>query len=236
MSLAAPSPVRPSIIPPLQNGDSLTREEFARRFDATPGLKRAELIEGVVYMPPPVSHDYHSGPHWKLNFVLGLYAAGTPGVIGGDNGSLFLDTANIPQPDLYLMLNASLGGQAKINAEGYVEGGPELIAEIAASSASLDLHAKREVYRRHGVREYIVWRTYDRQFDYFILRDEKFEHLPIGADGIYRSEIFPGLWINPKALLEDDLQAVQKISQAGLASAEHAKFLIHNRGSETKHG
>src|SRR5437660_3037868 len=112
MSRTVPGPTKPSIIPPLQNGDRLTRAEFERRFDATPNLKKAELIEGVVYMPPPVSHTYHSSPHLTLNTFLGVYLASTPGIDGGDNGSVRMDLDNMPQPDAYLLIK---GGQAKID-------------------------------------------------------------------------------------------------------------------------
>src|SRR5436189_4569812 len=101
MSRTVPNAARPSVSPPLQDGDRLTRDEFERRYDATPGLKKAELIEGVVYMPPPVSFDGHAGPHFDLVTWLGSYAMGTPGVRGGDNGSLRLNLDNEPQPDAF---------------------------------------------------------------------------------------------------------------------------------------
>src|SRR5688572_23516393 len=133
MTRVAPAPVkpRPHRTPPLQNGDRLTRAEFERRYDATPNLKKAELIEGVGYMPPPVSHSAHSNPHFNVIGWLGQYAAATPGIVGGDNGSLRLDLDNMPQPDAYLMILPARGGQARIDADGYVEGAPELIAEVA---------------------------------------------------------------------------------------------------------
>src|SRR4051794_29630586 len=137
MSPTATPNVRPSIVPPLQPGDHLTREEFERRYDATPGLKKAELIEGVVYMPPAVSHSFHSLPQMRLATFLGYYAVATPGTEPGDNGSIRLDMNNMPQPDLYLLISPACGGRAKISNDGYVEGGPELVAEIAASSVSI---------------------------------------------------------------------------------------------------
>src|SRR5947209_7849232 len=127
---------KPPPTPPLVSGDHLTRAEFERRFDATPGLKKAELIEGVVYVAPPVSHDGHSHPHADLITVLGVYRAATSGVTGGDNGSIRLDLDNMPQPDAYLLIEPAFGGQARIDADGYVTGAPEFIAEIAATSAS----------------------------------------------------------------------------------------------------
>ena len=45
---------KPPRILPLEHGDHLTREEFERRYEAMPHVRKAELIEGVVYMPSPV--------------------------------------------------------------------------------------------------------------------------------------------------------------------------------------
>jgi Uma2 family endonuclease len=218
------SGVRPSIIPPLQPGDQLTRAEFERRYDATPGLKKAELIEGTVYMPPPVSDD-HGSPHFDLVTFLGIYRFATPGVLGSDNGSIRMDLDNMPQPDLFLRIDPACGGQTRLSADRYVEGGPELIAEVAVSSASYDLHGKLNVYRRNGVKEYIVWRTLERGFDYFILRNGTFERVAPAGDGVYRSEVFPGLWIAADALLSADLARVQRVLQEGIATQEHAVFV-----------
>jgi Uma2 family endonuclease len=220
-----PQRVKPSIIPPLQPGDRLTRAEFERRYDATPNLKKAELIEGIVIMPPPVSQDGHSSPHFRLITLLGIYEAATPGVEGGDNGSLRLDLDNMPQPDAFLRILESCGGQSHIDADGYVEGAPELIAEVAATSASYDLHAKLHVYRRHGVKEYIVWRTFDRAIDYFILRDGRYDPLAPAAKGIFQSQVFPGLWLDPASLIAGDLQKVAAVLQKGLASSKHTAFV-----------
>jgi len=215
-----------SAVPPLQPGDHLTRAEFERRYDLTPGLKKAELIEGRVFMPAPaVSHDFHSGPHADFVTWLGLYRAATPGVQGGDNGSLRLDLENELQPDAYLLIDPARAGQASIDAEGYVAGAPELVAEIAASSASYDLHDKLNVYRRHGVREYIVWRVYDREIDYFVLREGNYDRLVPAAGGIHHSTVFPGLWLDTKSMIAGDLAAVLRSLQQGLGTSEHADFV-----------
>ncbi|MDB5319234.1 MAG: hypothetical protein JWN40_865 [Phycisphaerales bacterium] len=219
-----PKRVKPSIIPPLQPGDRLTRAEFERRYDATPNLKKAELIEGIVIMPPPVSQEGHSSPHFRLITLLGNYEAATPGVEGGDNGSLRLDLDNMPQPDAFLRIIETCGGQSRIDADGYVEGAPELVAEVAATSASYDLHAKLNVYRRHGVNEYIVWRTFDRAIDYFILRDGRYDPLAPAAKGIFQSQVFPGLWLDAASLIAGDLQKVAEVLQKGLASSKHTAF------------
>jgi Uma2 family endonuclease len=156
--LTSPPPSAPAqpVTPPLQNGDRLTRIEFERRYAAMPDAKKAELIEGTVYMPSPVTHSYHGNPHFNLIGWLAGYAASTPGVEGGDNSTLRLDMDNEPQPDTYLIILPQHGGQVRINSDGYIVGAPELVAEVSASSVSIDLHAKLGAYRRNGVREYIV--------------------------------------------------------------------------------
>jgi Uma2 family endonuclease len=227
--MLAPARLKPKVtpckIPPLQGGDRLSRAEFERRYDATPNLTKAELIEGVVYMPPPVSAGAHSTPHFNLIGWLAAYAAATPGTQGGDNGSLRLDLDNMPQPDAYLRIIESHGGQSRISADDYVEGAPELIAEVAATSASYDLHAKLHVYRRNGVREYIVWRVLDRQIDYFVLKQGQYIPLAPTKSGVRQSRVFPGLWLDPQALIASDMPKVMSVLKRGLASPKHRAFV-----------
>ena len=220
-------------VPPLENGDVLTRAEFERRYEAMSHLKKAELIEGVVYVPSPVRHSYHGHQHTHLISWLGYYEAHTPGVEASDNVTVRLDLDNEPQPDALLFIDPACGGQARIDADGYIEDAPELVAEVASSSASYDLHAKLRVYRRNGVREYIVWRVLDKEIDWFVLRAGQYERLPLDAEGLYRSEVFPGLWLDPAALLRGDLATVLAVVQRGLASPEHAAFAARLRPPST---
>jgi Uma2 family endonuclease len=176
-------------------------------------------------MPSPVSFDDHAGPHFDIITWLGFYRASTPGIRGGDNGSLRLDLDSMPQPDAFLLILPSHDGQARIDAEGYVAGAPELVAEVAASSASYDLHDKLDVYRDNGAREYVIWRVLDPGLDWFVLRADHYERLPLDADGLYKSKVLPGLWLDPAALLRGDLAIVLQTLQQGLASPEHAAFV-----------
>ncbi|MFN0055803.1 MAG: Uma2 family endonuclease [Planctomycetales bacterium] len=210
-------------IPPLESGDRLTRDEFERRYHAMPHVKKAELIEGVVYMGSPVTFEAHGNPHFDLIGWLAVYRANTPHIEGGDNATVRLDQFNEPQPDTLLRL-ALDRGQSRL-VDRYIQGPPEWIGEVAASSASYDLHDKREAYRRHGVREYLVWRVLDRAIDWLILREGEYQILPPGPDGITRSEVFPGLWLDTEAMLARDLGKVLQVLQQGLASPEHAQFV-----------
>jgi Uma2 family endonuclease len=220
----------PAAVPPLENGDRLSRAEFERRYDAMPDLKKAELIEGEVFLGTPVRIRQHGMPHARLAGWLGSYTAGTPGLEAGNSGSIRLDPDNMPQPDVFLMIEAERGGQARISADDYVEGAPELIAEVVDGSVSYELQKKPQVYRRNEVREYIVWRVQDRALDWFVFREGTYQPLAPGVDGLLHSVIFPGLWLDPAALLRGDLAAVHAVVQQGLASPGHAAFVARLQG------
>jgi len=214
-----------SEIPPLEPGDRLTRDEFERRYAAMPHLKKAELIEGVVYMPSPVRMYRHGTPQAHLITWIGTYRAATPGTELGDNTTARLDLDNEPQPDSMLLIVPACGGQAKISDDDYVEGAPELVAEVASSSVSFDLHTKFNVYRRCGVKEYVVWRVLDSAIDWFVLSSGTYERLPSATEGLFKSTAFPGLWLDVEAMLAGDLASVLRTVQSGLASHEHAAFV-----------
>jgi Uma2 family endonuclease len=211
-------------VPALCAGDHLTRDEFERRYAAMPALKKAELIAGVVYMGSPVNLVRHGQPHHVLSTWLGLYCMATPGLIAADNATLRLDLDNEPQPDLLLCLPAGAGGRSRVAADGYLEGPPELVLEVAASSVSYDLHQKLDVYRRSGVQEYLVHRVEDGEVDWFALdRGAYARLLPDGA-GNLASRVFPGLWLAVPALLHGDLPGLRSVLERGLAGPEHAAF------------
>lgn len=214
-----------SYVPPLENGDRLTRVEFERRYHAMPKNVRAELVEGVVWMASPVRCDGHGIERFDLIGLLGAYKYANSGLIGAVNATVHLDLDNEPQPDICLLIDPAHGGKVKIDAEGNIEGAPELVAEVAASSVSLDLGPKLNAYRRNGVREYIVWRVQDSEIDWFIHREGRFDRLQPGADGITRSEVYPGLWLDAHALIQGDLPRVHAVLRQGLDTAEHQAFI-----------
>jgi Uma2 family endonuclease len=209
-------------LPPLESGDRLSRAEFERRYTAMPMLKKAELIEGVVYVASPLRAKAHGKPHGNMMGWLWIYKTATPGIELYDNPTVRLDADNEPQPDAVLRLEQ--GGRSIISEDDYIEGAPELVVEVAASSASYDLHDKLRVYRRNGVQEYIVWRTYSQQIDWFVLDRGEYRSLPAEA-GVFRSQQFPGLWLAEEALLSDDLAEVLRVLQQGIASPEHRAFV-----------
>jgi Uma2 family endonuclease len=218
-----PAPPQPP--PPLENGDRLTRDEFERRYNAMPWLKKAELIEGEVYMPYPVRWKHHGSPNTLFNTWMGTYVAYTPGVSAGGNATVRMDPENEPQPDGIMIIEPAYGGGSRIDPDDYLSGDPELLAEISASTVSIDLNKKFQVYRRNKVREYIVWRVQDAAIDWFVLRGEDFERLQPDAAGLCRSEVFPGLWLDAAAMIRGDLATVLEKLQEGIRSPEHAVFV-----------
>jgi Uma2 family endonuclease len=218
-------PVPVTVIPPLENGDRLTRAEFERRFDAMPELKKAELIQGRVFTAPKVRFERHAEPHAKMATWLGLYVLQTPGVRGADNATVRLDDENEPQPDIALFVVPECGGRVTVGAGDYLEGAPELVVEIAASSASYDLHDKLEMYCGFGVAEYVVWRVLDGALDWFRLVDGTYVAVEPDTDGILKSSAFPGLWLSAPAILADDRPTVLATVSVGIADAAHAEFV-----------
>jgi hypothetical protein len=211
-------------VPPLANGDHLDRVEFERRYNAMPQVNKAELIEGVVFMPSPVTHDNHGRQHGRVLWWLGSYLLHTPGVDVSNSATVRLDMDNEPQPDALMMILPDRGGRTT-RANGYVVGGPELACEVAGSTVSIDRNAKLNAYRRNGVCEYLLWRVQDNAVDWFALRGGQYVQLPVETDGVVRSEVFPGLWLDVPALLADDLPRIYAVLQQGVASPEHGAFV-----------
>ena len=217
----APAPTEPLLEP----GDRLSRDEFERRYERMPHVKKAELIEGTVYMPSPARFRKHAQPQGFLAAWLGVYASETPGVECADNSTVRLDLDNEPQPDLILMKLPAKGGQARISEDDYIEGAPELAVEIAGSSRAYDLHQKKGAYRRNAVREYLVWITGEERVIWWELREGEYQEIAVSADGLLKSSAFPGLWLDSRALLGGDTKTVLAALRRGLDSLEHNAFV-----------
>ena len=214
----------PQILP-LENGDRLSRHEFERRYAESPDIKKAELIEGVVYVASPLRFQRHAEPHAKLMIWLGNYQIYTPRIKLGIEPTIRLDQDNEPQPDGVLLIDESLGGKSRITDDDYIEGAPELVAEIAASSAAYDLYDKKKAYKRNGIQEYIVWQSLENKLDWFQLYDSEYILLQPDTEGIIKSQVMPGLWLSVTALLAGDMVKVLEVLQTGLNSPEHTEFL-----------
>ncbi|MCW6037815.1 Uma2 family endonuclease [Spirulina subsalsa FACHB-351] len=202
--------------PPLQNGDRLSRPEFERRYQGDPSVQKAELIEGIVYLASPLRFQQHAEPHSRLHGWLWTYQVATPGLLLGIEPTVRLDLENEVQPDIVLIREEAAGGQTRITPDGYLEGPPELVVEIAASSAAIDLDLKQQVYQRNGVLEYIVWQSYEQRLDWWGLIEGDYQPLLPDEQGIIRSRVFPGLWLAVEAFLMSDMGEVLRVLQTGI--------------------
>ncbi len=211
-------------IPPLESGDHLTQKEFHRRYEAMPEHVKAELIAGIVYMASPVRVKNHGEPHSIIMSCFGLYFLSTKGVMLLDNATLIISERHEPQPDAVLRIKEKYGGKSRVNDKDYLEGTPELVVEIASSSASYDLHDKFEMYEQKGVQEYIVWRVHDDRIDWFQLVGNKYKRMVPDDEGIIESTVFPGLRLNTRAMIQDDTDLVLADLQKGLASEKYLEF------------
>lgn len=212
-------------LPPLESGDRLTRAEFERRYTQHPEIKKAELIEGVVYVASPVRIRLHSQPHARIMAWITHYWAATPGVQVADNGTYRLDEDNEPQPDVSMWIDQPVSGGAWIDEDDYLAGAPELLVEVAASTASIDLGDKKRAYQRIGVQEYLVLQVYEQKASWFRWQDGEYQEIPADAQGILRSVLFPGLWLDPAKFWAADLSGLIAIVQQGLASPDHTAFV-----------
>jgi len=212
-------------IPPLENGDHLTRQEFEQRYEVMSPIKKAELLEGIVYMASPLRLTGHAQPHAMIIGWLATYWAATPDILLADNATVRLSDGNEVQPDALLRLPESMGGQSRISQDDYLEGGPELIVEVAASSASYDFHIKRKVYHRNRVPEYLLWRVYEQQFDWFVWQAGEYGVLSPDEQGLIHSQVFPGLVLAVSALLGGDYAKVLTELRKRTQTLEHATFV-----------
>ncbi len=209
------SPIR--TLPILESGDRLSRAEFERRYALVPDNINAELIEGVVYVAAALRYNRHGVPHSLIIIWLGTYGTLTSGVQVADNATVRLDDKNEPQPDVLLRVEENYGGQSRISEDDYVEGAPELIVEIASSSASYDLHDKLIAYQRNGVREYLVWLVEENEFRWYVLEKGTYRQQEPDRD-LLSSPFFPGLRLDVSALLAGDMAKVLSVLQSGLQS------------------
>ena len=213
--------------PLLENGDCMPDDEFLRRYEQMPGVK-AELIDGVVYMASPVSAELHGMPHNDLQHALSHYRIFMSKVRATDNSTVKLGKKNIPQPDIGLFIN-SPEGQARI-VDGYLVGAPELVAEISASTRSVDVNQKFETYQKAGVKEYLVWRVEDDEIDWWQLVNGKYERLREDDAGVIRSVVYPGLWLNVPELISANMPAVLATIDAGRNTPEYKSFAAVHSG------
>lgn len=220
---SAPRRSRKQNLPPLENGDHLDQQTFHARYEAMGEDVRAELIGGIVYMASPQKRP-HSWHEIKVHHWLSEYAEFTPGTEALGNPTDKLGPQSEPQPDGCLLILPEFGGQCWLDKDEYLNGAPELIAEIGSAAESIDLNSKKQDYEKAGVREYVMVALRMKKVFWFVRRRGKYKELVPGTDGILRSEVFPGLWLDAAALLHRDSKRLLAVVRQGLASPEHAAF------------
>ena len=213
------------IAPPLVSGQRLDQAAFHERYESMPPGTRAELINGVVCMPSPFGPE-HSRAHVPPLVWLSYYAEHTPGVEVLDNASTALGPKSEPQPDALLRILPECGGRTQTDRR-FVRGVPELVVEVAHSTRYTDLGPKLDDYERAGVIEYVVRALEPDEVIWHVLRDGRLKPVSSDDDGLYRSRIFPGLWLDSEALLTHDTKRLRAVVDQGLATGEHAAFLAH---------
>jgi Uma2 family endonuclease len=214
---------RTATLPPLVIGEHLDQPTFHERYEAMPSNTRAELIGGIVYMPPMLGSE-HSDDHVSVVGLLFLYQRAAPGVRANIESSTVLNDRNEVQPDCSLRILADYGGQTTTIPK-WIEGAPELVVEISRSSRSIDLGPKLQEYQEAGVKEYVVFALDPDEVIWHERRGDKLVAIPPRDDGLYHSKAFPGLWLDPKAMIRRDLDALIVALDCGLASPEHAAFV-----------
>jgi Uma2 family endonuclease len=219
-------------VPPFQSGDAMDQPTFHELYEATPPGFRAELIGGIVYMPSPVA-PRHGKPHGMLGGWSTVYCESTEGTEAFVDTTMIMARDSEPQPDLSLIVYPEAGGQLEVSAKGYFEGAPELAVEIAHSSRSIDLNAKKRDYELYGVREYIVVEAKTQIVHWFVRRGAKFVDLATDG-GVFKSRAFPGLWLDPEAIFDRSPKRLLATLRLGLATPEHAKFAAKLRAKLAK--
>lgn len=210
-------------IPPFENGERMDQETFHALYERTPKGFRAELIGGVVHVPSPVSLR-HGRPHRLLCQWLGEYSDETLGTDAFLEVTAILSRQSEPQPDLTLIITPEAGGQTTVNASDYLTGAPELAVEVSNSTAGIDLNEKLTDYERYGVREYLVVVMREREVRWFVRRKDRFTPMKPVADGVLKSRVFPGLWLDTAGVFDRSATRLLATLRKGLASPEHAKF------------
>ncbi len=229
----ATQPPRIKTLPPLENGDLLDQKTFHERYQAMPADCRAELIGGIVFMPSPQKVPHSKAQQLVVRW-LDEYAEATPGTEALANNTQILAPDSEPEPDACLFILPECGGQVFVDDDQYLNGPPELIVEVSSATESIDLHGKKQDYQKAGVSEYVVLALRMQRVWWFVRRRGKYQEVPLPGDGIQRSRVFPGLWLDAGAILANQRHRVLAALRQGLATSQHAAFVAKLRKQAAK--
>jgi Uma2 family endonuclease len=222
--MATAKPPQARVLPTLENGDQLDQQTFHARYEAMPEDFRAELIGGIVYVSSPQKVPHSKAQKLVVRWLDG-YAEVTPATEVLLNNTQILGPDSEPEPDACLFIAPEYGGEVYADENEYLNGAPELIVEVSSSTESIDLHRKKRDYEKAGVREYVVLALRTQQVFWFVRQRGKYREVPLPSDGLFRSRVFPGLWLDGEAVLRNDRQRVLEALGQGLATPEHAAFV-----------
>lgn len=222
--MATAKPPRSKKLPPLENGDRLDQPTFHAHYEAMPEDCRAELIGGIVHIPSPRRHPHGETQSLVIRW-LDEYTEATPGTEALLNNTQILGPDSEPEPDACLFIAPEYGGSVYADEDDYLNGAPELVVEVTSSTESIDLHRKKQDYQKAGVREYVVLALRMQKVFWFVRQRGKYKETPLPADGIFRSRMFPGLWLDAEAMLRCQRPGVLAALKRGLAAPEHAAFV-----------
>jgi Uma2 family endonuclease len=206
----------------LVNGERMSQPEFHRRYEAYDEDEKWELVGGIVYMASPLKLP-HSNYNGEIGYLLETYCRATPGTQVMHNATAILGDKSEPQPDLGMRILPEYGGQSGTTTDKYLEGAPELLVEIAHSRRGLAMHSRRDDYERTGVTEYLVVCIEEQEVHWFDFG--RGDVIRPNREGVSRSRVFPGLWIDAAALLRLDSARSMEVLQQRLASSVHAAFV-----------
>ena len=232
----------------LYHGMRMRRPEYHRRYKRTPAGFRAELIGGRVYINQDAdgraggdlwdepsgemmgTKRRHARGHSLVSAWLNWYVDATidavPDLELGITPTVILADGSEPEPDLtFRRITPEQETVEDEQFDGWMAGAPQLAIEVSDSTRRRDAGPKREDYERNGVPEYLMLDLPGRRVRWFVRgEDGAYVELAPGADGLLKSREFPGLWLDPAALLAGDRAALKAALAAGLASPEHAAF------------
>jgi Uma2 family endonuclease len=209
----------------LENGARMNQPMFHALYKNTPEGFRAQLIGGIVYVMASPTSLRHGRPHARVVHWLGLYSDETPGTDVLDNTTNILGPESEPEPDACLLIQPEYGGRTTTDENEMLVGAPELVVEVANTTRAIDLGRKKADYQEAGVQEYVVVLAQEQSAVWFRHTADGFVDLAVGADGVFRSELFPGLWLDPRGIFDPTTRRLTTVSRKGLASPEHAAFI-----------